>query len=169
MTSFTFPEGLETIGSEAFRHSGLLEVIIPDSVTTVGDSAFYSVPVKRIYIPAHLTDFFDKNKGHSDLSWGFFGALETVTYSGSIPLDKLTFYGVRQLKEAYLTVTVCENWAKNTTWPKAVYALDAVTSVGANAGVYGSYTLLSERSKEITNNCNNVKITYNQTFAYWWK
>ncbi len=169
LTSFTFPEGLETIGSEAFRHSGLLEVIIPDSVTTVGDSAFYSVPVKRIYIPAHLTDFFDKNKGHSDLSWGFFGALETVTYSGSIPLDKLTFYGVRQLKEAYLTVTVCENWAKNTTWPKAVYALDAVTSVGANAGVYGSYTLLSERSKEITNNCNNVKITYNQTFAYWWK
>ena len=169
LTSFTFPEGLETIGGEAFRHSGLLEVIIPDSVTTVGDSAFYSVPVKRIYIPAHLTDFFDKNKGHSDLSWGFFGALETVTYSGSIPLDKLTFYEVKQLKEAYLTVTVCENWAKNTTWPKAVYALDAVTSVGANAGVYGSYTLLSERSKGIANNCNNVKITYNQTFAYWWK
>lgn len=169
LTAFTFPEGLETIGDSAFRHSGLLELIIPDSVTSVGNSAFYSVPVKRIYIPAHLTDFFDKNKGHSDLSWGYFGALETVTYSGSIPLDKLTFYGVRQLKEAYLTVTVCENWAKNTSWPKAVYALDAVTSVGANAGVYGSYTLLSERSTGITNNCNNVKITYNQTFAYWWK
>lgn len=169
LTSFIFPEGLETIGGEAFRHSGLLEVIIPDSVTTVGDSAFYSVPVKRIYIPAHLTDFFDKNKGHSDLGWGYFQALETVIYSGSIPLDKLTFYGVRQLKEAYLTVTVCENWAKNTTWPVKVYALDAVTSVGANAGVYGSYTLLSERSTGIANNCNNVKITYNQTFAYWWK
>ena len=171
LTSFTFPEGLETIGDDAFIHSGLLELIIPDSVTTVGHNAFYSVPVKRIYIPAHLTDFFDKDKGYYDLGWGYFGALETVTYSGSIPLDKLTVYGygISQLKEAYLTVTVCENWAKNTSWPKAVYALEAVTSVGANAGVYGSYTLLSERSTGITNNCNNVKITYNRTFAYWWK
>lgn len=175
LTAFTFPEGLETIGDDAFIHSGLLELIIPDSVTSVGNSAFYSVPVKRIYIPAHLTDFFDKDKGHYDLCWGYFRALEAIAYSGSIPLKKLTVYsydGAKfSLQKVYVTETICENFAYgiDTQWPlTGVYALEKVTSVGAGATYDSSKIVYSERSSGITNN-SYAKITYNQTFDHWWE
>lgn len=170
LTSFTFPQGVEYIGKYAFDSTKLSDIIIPDSVTSIGFNAFYFIPAKRIYIPAHLTEFFGPDSG-SSLNWGYYKCLETLTYSGSIPLDKLTL-GIDNytpLKEVYLTVTVCDNWAKKINWPAKVYALEAVTSVGNNAGTLGTYTLLSERSSGITNNCSNVKITYNQTFTYWWK
>ena len=36
-----FNVGLETIGANAFRESGLTEIVLPSTVKTIGDSAFY--------------------------------------------------------------------------------------------------------------------------------
>ena len=47
------PEGVTSIGSEAFRGcSGLTSVTIPKSVTSIGKRAFYSCPKLTIYAAA---------------------------------------------------------------------------------------------------------------------
>ncbi len=40
LISITIPEGVETIGNNAFSYSGLTSVAIPSSVTSIGNSAF---------------------------------------------------------------------------------------------------------------------------------
>ena len=40
LTSITIPDGVTSIGDEAFSHSSLTSITIPDNVTSIGNSAF---------------------------------------------------------------------------------------------------------------------------------
>ena len=55
-TSYTIPDGVETIGVSAFENSNLTEVTIPNSVTTIGDYAFAGCSgLTTISIPNSVT------------------------------------------------------------------------------------------------------------------
>lgn len=51
-TSYTVPDGVETIGAAAFYDSNLIEIVFPDSVKTIGEAAFHhSTSLKVANIP----------------------------------------------------------------------------------------------------------------------
>ncbi len=54
---FTIPDGVTSIGDEAFDDCGLTSVTIPDSVTSIGDYAFYGVTASltSVTIPDSVT------------------------------------------------------------------------------------------------------------------
>ena len=58
-TSYTIPNGVETIGDRAFIFSKLTEVIIPDGVETIGDNAFTNCLVTELTIPNSVTTIGD--------------------------------------------------------------------------------------------------------------
>ena len=60
----TLPDGVVSIGTEAFRESGLMEIVIPDSVTDIGEFAFYRSKLSHIVLGAGL-----KNVGRSAFDW----------------------------------------------------------------------------------------------------
>ena len=62
MKKVTLPQGLESIGKEAFYYCEFLEDInIPDTVTQIGDMAFgFCGAIEDIYIPSSVTSI-----GHS--------------------------------------------------------------------------------------------------------
>lgn len=56
MENIEFPKNLKTIGKEAFRYTGLREVILPEGILTVGDSAFGTcLKLSKVYIPKSVT------------------------------------------------------------------------------------------------------------------
>lgn len=51
------PEGLVSIGANAFRGCGLSEIVLPDSLRSVGENAFYSCDAaRRLSVGSGLTD-----------------------------------------------------------------------------------------------------------------
>ena len=56
--SYTIPDGVSEIGTNAFRScTGLTEIIIPESITRIGESAFRScASLSHIIIPHNVTD-----------------------------------------------------------------------------------------------------------------
>lgn len=56
LSSFIIPEGVITIGDEAFQNSGLKSISIPNSVTSIGRHAFYGTLLKSITIPNSVTN-----------------------------------------------------------------------------------------------------------------
>ena len=56
----TLPEGLVSIGDEAFRGCGLLSLTLPDGVTALGESALRDCPsLRRVYLSASLKTIGD--------------------------------------------------------------------------------------------------------------
>ena len=55
MTSAVIPEGITSIGSEAFRWCGLTSVTLPESLTSIGSSAFNGCSLTSITIPENVT------------------------------------------------------------------------------------------------------------------
>ncbi len=47
ITSVTFPEGLQSIGSYAFHDCPLTSVIFPEGLQSIGDGAFHDCPLTR--------------------------------------------------------------------------------------------------------------------------
>lgn len=59
LTSVTLPEGLESIGKEAFYSSNLESIVIPSTVRTLGECAFQRTAIQEITIPAGITNLPD--------------------------------------------------------------------------------------------------------------
>src|SRR5215472_4322185 len=52
LTNVAIPDGVDTIGQEAFLGTGLTSVTLPDSVGSIGVAAFYDCPnLARVTIP----------------------------------------------------------------------------------------------------------------------
>ena len=57
----TFPDGLQTIGNEAFDRNGLKELEIPESVSYIGKSAFsWCRKLEEVKLPENPTKLSDK-------------------------------------------------------------------------------------------------------------
>lgn len=78
MTSVVIPEGIKTIGAEAFSRLNITSATLPKGLVTIGDSAFYQcTDLKTINIPDTVTTI-----GASAFSWC--GDLESVTIPRSV-------------------------------------------------------------------------------------
>lgn len=54
-TCIAVPQGIHTIGNEAFRATSVEEVWLPEGVKVIGEKAFYTCPrLKKIYLPQSL-------------------------------------------------------------------------------------------------------------------
>lgn len=172
LTSFTFPEGLTTIGEGAFYYGALKEVIIPESVTSVGHGAFGFIDnLTRIYIPSGATDSFDTEKGATGLLLRY---VKEIAYSGTIPLIRLSAYNASSVTKIYVTETVCDNFANSSsaTLPSGgIYATSSVTRIGSNVATIGEsctlYTELSDTSA-ISNNSGGKITVKAKAFIHWW-
>lgn len=59
LTAITIPDGVTSIGNDAFAHGhyGLTSITIPDSVTSIGDYAFaYCYGLTSLTLPAYVTE-----------------------------------------------------------------------------------------------------------------
>lgn len=54
LTRYVIPEGVESIGEEAFHHCGAEEIVLPQSLRVIGESAFYASRMRRMTLPAGL-------------------------------------------------------------------------------------------------------------------
>ena len=104
MEKLELPEGLETIGAQAFySQDALEELIIPDTVTSIGDRCFQNATgLKKVKLPEGLTE----------ISMFFYGCskLEEVELPDSLAdiigytttddgQDRGSFYGTKNLKK----------------------------------------------------------------------
>ena len=84
-TSYTIPDGAETIGAFAFAYSNnLTTVTIPNGVTTIGDNAFSFCPrLTTMNIPSSVTTIYD--------AFYFCSGLATVTLNSNPYIGRYAF------------------------------------------------------------------------------
>lgn len=100
LAAIQLPEGMTTIGSNAFRNcSGLKVVAFPSTLITIGESAFSGCPLVSVSLPEHLTSIAgDAFYGNSSLT--------TLRIPSSLEsIGSLAFYNCPNLKDIY-TYTV---------------------------------------------------------------
>ncbi len=130
--SYTIPDGVVTIGDDAFTTSmNLVEVIIPDSVTTIGEYAFDdSTALKSLRIPDSVTE----------IDFGAFDgctALTTLTIPDSVTtIGKAIFYKCPLLESVTLPKgmeTIGYNFFYECKSLKTVTIPDSVKSIEQSA------------------------------------
>lgn len=62
------PEGLLHLGDEAFKKSGILEILLPDSLITLGEGAFEYSELKKCQLPEGITRIPERCFYHSRIS-----------------------------------------------------------------------------------------------------
>ena len=63
ITSVSFPNTLETVGSQVFREcKNLKEVIFPESVKRIGSDVFYGCMLEKVVFPRELDELFDNRQ-----------------------------------------------------------------------------------------------------------
>lgn len=65
LKTVTLPQGLEIIGTEAFKLSGLLEITIPESVEYIGDAAFWDDNLEKITILNPNCEIYDSYSSYT--------------------------------------------------------------------------------------------------------
>lgn len=108
LTSITLPDGLESIGDEAFSGTSLESIDIPTSVTSIGDGAFLLCgKLNNVVIPEGITSI-----GHD--TFEFCESLDTITIPDTVTsIGDMAFYSCSKLN--------------NITIP------DRITSIGQQA------------------------------------
>ncbi len=111
ITSVSLPEGIKTIGKDAFRDCvNLTTVTIPNSVTTIGESAFVTVEhLETVTIGTGIT---------SIVNGAFYGNAEltTVTCSATTPpsIGEMVFDGCTKLTQIFVPTESVD--AYKTAW-----------------------------------------------------
>lgn len=115
LTSFTIPETVTAIGSNAFRSCGITSITIPNSVTTIGEAAFYSTLIKKITIPASVSKLGKQAFYQS--------SLEEITFLGDCPIERMAQVFPAGSVTAYYpadndtwTEDILKNYAQFVTW-----------------------------------------------------
>lgn len=115
ITSVNFPTTLESIGDNAFAYSGVESVDIPVGLTTIGESAFANcVNLTSVTIP----------EGVETIGGGAFSktGLTSLELPSTIRSMSQSFYGCEKLAELTLTDGI-------TTLGSSFYSCTALTSV----------------------------------------
>ena len=124
LETIIFPDGITSIGSQAFSNCGMKEVVIPDSVTSMGTGVFgYCSNLTNIVIPDSITEIPDSTFQYcSSLNqielpenltrigkWAFqyCSSLKSVELPDSLTkLDMYAFYECRNLESIYIPIGV---------------------------------------------------------------
>jgi hypothetical protein len=124
LTNIIIPEGVTSIGQEAFSSSGLQNVKLPNSLTSIGGWAFDYTPLTSVVIPSNVTAI-----GIS--AFGYCGNLTGVYFQGDAPsVDQIPFWDNGSVIIYYLPGT--KYWG--TTFgdrPTALWLPQALTSDGS--------------------------------------
>ena len=81
LASVNLPEGLETIGPNAFRSCGLTSVTLPESLKEVGYDAFDDCPIKELVLPVGLGSSSSMGIEYNLESLVIYGEGEIKSYS----------------------------------------------------------------------------------------
>ena len=130
--TYTIPDGVTSIGDEAFyRRTSLESVTIPDSVTSIGDYAFYvCFGLTSITIPDSVTDI-------GVYAFSACSGLTSVTIPDSVTsIRDGTFSGCQYLTTVTIpdSVTSIGSYAFSGCWNLTNITIpDSVTSIGNEA------------------------------------
>lgn len=115
LTSIIIPEGVTSIGNNAFFCSGLTSVQLPESLQTIRPGAFYACELKQITIPANVKEIY--YDAFSDCS-----SLKKVQFMGSAPFidsrafDCDVFTAYYPFDDASWTEEVRQDYSGTITW-----------------------------------------------------
>lgn len=121
ITSVSFPSTLETIGDNAFAHSGLTSVVIPQGITMINDGTFqYCRNLTSVTIPEGVESIGGNAFVHTGLT--------SLTLPSTIIYMSQSFYGCDSLVSLTLTDGI-------TTLGRSFYNCTALTSVNIPGSV----------------------------------
>lgn len=130
LISITLPEGITTIGSNAFNNSALESVVLPETLEMIGQYAFSKTNLTEITIPANV-----EVVGSSAFQGSSSGsALTKVVFAGDkiSTIDLATFQDCTNLKEVVLPesiTTIKYNAFMRCSALEEIAIPDAVTTI----------------------------------------
>ena len=122
---YTIPEGITSIGNQAFVKANFSSVIIPETVNSIGWAAFYdNTHLTTIDIPSSVT---------SMSSWVFneCSALYKVTLHNTTPptLGKGVFNGTNSSLSIFVPAGSVEAYKTNSSWIAALSSVDVIQAI----------------------------------------
>lgn len=97
LTEIEFPASLVSIGSNSFSHTGLIDVVIPDTVSEIGDGAFYGCPkLETVVVSKNVTtierDTFRENSQLREIT--FRGEMSNIDIDALRNSEQATIIGL---------------------------------------------------------------------------
>lgn len=144
------PEGLTTIGDQAFYYSFVKEINLPSTMKRVGKETFYCSHVKELIMPDNMTDFYGGNKyGYCfrNMYW-----LEKLVLPQNLTIiPEYTFANGHYIKEAVMPEKLqtvgkyafSDCTRMETSFPEGLKTIEAY-------GFYGCNTLNSPLPESLT-------------------
>ena len=164
ITSVSLPEGIKTIGKDAFRDCvNLTTVTIPNSVTTIGESAFVTVEhLETVTIGTGIT---------SIVGGAFYGNAEltTVTCSATTPpsIGMMVFGSCPNLEHTYVPAASVD--AYKTAWSDYASLISAAgggSEPGDEGKLPGAFTINADGDKIVFSK-GNLQATTTDLGANW--
>jgi len=97
-SSYTIPNGVTTIGADAFDRQSPYSIMIPNTVTSIGAGAFFLCPFTSFTIPNSVTSLgngvFDEDNIMKNVTIGSgISDLPAYTFSACVDLTNVYFKG----------------------------------------------------------------------------